>query len=327
VPTTYTGDQTQTQLPSDPPEGENGIQVALPADGDGNNAATYEQAFKVLADFIDFLKRPKGTAGVWEKCIVAFRAAIGHRRFAIDHLGFPTGQVLAYDATWPFSPLTGYASHFNTGEFAFGVAPEWTYKGVGTSGVSEALFGVSTFGAPTVAIRPGDTLNDYVTLKSGPIGRLRADNHTVLEFSATVPANGEMTCYIGLAANPSSTVAAESNFIGFRIPGGGTWRCVTKAAGVQTETNSGVAASIGASRLDRLRVEWSGETVADDATRAVRFYINGALVATHLTNLPLDLTVGPVISDIRTTAAVGGEYLLVGPMRFRMSLSEVDTVL
>jgi len=326
VPTTYTGDQTNTQLPSDPPEGENTIQVSLPADGDLPNAATFEQAFKVLADFIDWLKRPRATASVWDKCIIAFRAAIGHRRFAVDHLGFPTGQVVVKDVNWVYSALTGYSSKFNTGESAFGAMPEWRYKAVGTTGTAIAYMAPSAYG-PALGVLVGRTLNDYVTVACGPFGVLRADNHVVLEFTAVAPVYSSITSHIGLCDDPSTTVAGGNNFIGFRVGGGGSWRCVTKSGGVETATDSAVAAAIGAARGDRLRVEWSGETVADDATRAVRFYINGTLIATHTTNLPLSSNVGIGIGVVKTTADANDEYLIVGPMRFRMSLSEVDTVL
>lgn len=326
MPTTYTGDQTQTQLPSDPPEGKNGIEVALPADGDLPNAATFEQAFKVLADFIDWLKRPRATASVWAKCIIAYRAAIGHRRFAVDHLGFPTGQVLVHDVTWrPAS--AGAAQKFGADPGSvYSAMPDWSYKSVNTTGTGSATMGRSVFG-PAIALRCGDTLNDFVRLTMMPLGVLRADNHVVLEASGVVPIENSFTSYIAVCDDPANDVGAATDLIGFRITGANTWRCVTRASGVETETDSLVTASIGSSRPDRLRIEWSGETVADDATRAVRFYVNGALKATHTTNLPLGMGAGISISNLRNTAHVGGEYLIVGPMRFRMSLSEVDTVL
>jgi hypothetical protein len=326
LPTTYPGDQTATQPPSDPPEGENGISVALPADGDDDNAATYAQAFKVLADFIDWLKRPRATANVWEKCIVAYRAAVGHRRFAVDHLGFPTGQVLVKDVNWVQSP-TSVANHSGAAASyaAYAAMPEWSYRAVQTAGLSWAVPAASVFG-PSIACRPGEGLNDYLTTFHAPQGSLLVDNHVSLEFTARVPSFGIKTI-IALCDEPSSHIDAGAAFIGFRIDGATDWKCVTKAAGVETVTASGVTAAIGSARPDRLRVEWSGPTVADDATQAVRFYINGVLVATHTTNLPLAMLIGMGISQVRTTAGAGGEYLLGGPMRLRMSLSEVDSVL
>jgi hypothetical protein len=329
VPTTYTGDQTQTQLPSDPPEGEGFIQASLPADGDDPNAATFEQAFKVCADFIDWLMKPKATASEWEKVILPFRAAIGHRRFAVDHMGFPTGQVLVHDVNWR-AAVAGATQYFNANPGAvYGSMPDWTYTSVNAgAGTSRAIMGPSYYG-PALGVLPGEVLNDYITVSMAPLGSLRADNHVVLEFSSVVPIQTTLTTHIAICDSPGTHVAAEANFIGFRINGAGNWFCVTKAAGVTTATDSGVTAAIGApvTRGDRLRIEWSGETVADDATRCCRFYINGAKVAEHFTNLPLGMLTGISISEVRTTAGAGGDTLIVGPMRLRMSLSQVDTVL
>jgi hypothetical protein len=328
VPATYTGDQTNTQAPSNPPEPGGSIQQSLPADGDPPNASTWEQAYKVTADFIDWLMKPRAVPGAanWVKEIFGYRAANGHRRHAIDHLGFPTGQVLVKDVNWVQSPTSvanqsGIAASYT----AYVAMPEWSYRSAQTAGLSWAVPAASVFG-PSIACRPGEGLNDYLTVFHAPQGSLLADNNVSLEFTGRVPSFGIKTL-VAVCDEPSTQIDALSAFIGFRIDGATDWKCVTKAAGVETVTASGVTAAIGAARPDRLRVEWSGETVADDSVRAVRFYINGGLVATHTTNLPLAMLAGIGISQVRTTAAVGGEYLLLGPMRMRMSLSELDTVL
>lgn len=326
MPTTYTGDQTQTQLPSDPPEPEGSIQVSLPADGDMPNGATFEQAYKVLADFIDWLIKPAAAASVFEKAIMAFRAAIGHRRFAVDHVGFPNGQVLVNDVNWVAS-AAGAAEKFGAAAAyaAYRAMPEWAYKAVNVTGTARAIMAPSLFGA-ALGVLPGEALNDYCTVYRSPMGTLRADNHVTLDFTSRVPVQ-DITTYIGVCDEPGSHLGASADFIGFRITGALTWECITRAGGVTTATNSGVTAAVGASRPDRLRVEWSGETVADDSTRAVRFYVNGVLRQTHTANLPLGMLAGIGISQLRASAAAGGDTLVVGPMRFRMSLSEVDTVL
>jgi hypothetical protein len=204
--------------------------------------------------------------------------------------------------------------------------PDWTYKSVQTAGISNAIMSPTVYG-PSLGFLAGEGLNNYVTVKSMPLGTLRADNHVVLEFTARTAIQASLTTHIAICDEPGSHVGAESNFIGFRITAASSWECVTRAAGVSTVTDSGVTAAIGSDRPDRLRVEWSGETVADDATRAVRFYVNGVLKATHTTNLPLSMLAGIAISQLRNTAAAGGDIFIVGAMRFRMSLSEVDTVL
>jgi hypothetical protein len=331
VPATYTGDQSQTQAPADPPRPDGIIKVQLPADGDPPNASTWEQAFKVLADYIDWLIKPGAFASAFDVPIMAWRTASAFRRAAIDHLGFLTGQVLSYDVIWKrkAGSIGGLTA---TGDQQFETMPEWRYKAVQTTGTLPGA-GFSGGGAmgPNVFLEAGHTAADYVTVSTGQIGQFRADNHVVLEGMAAVPNATTDTVELALCEEPATHVAAAANFIGFRRVGGSAfWRCVTKAAGVETETTTAAVPVLSDSlvRGDRLRVEWHGETVADDATRAVRFYVNGTLVATHLTNLPLNASFGIALSDLRNSVqAADFKYLIVGPLRLRMSLSELDTVL
>lgn len=324
MPTSYTGDKTQTQLPSNPPEPEGSIIGLLPADSDPPNGSTWEQVLKVLLDFIDWLMKPQAAANLFEKAIMPYRTAIGHRRFAIDHLGFPTGQVLCRDINWIGSVSSTEKLGADAGS-PYQAMPEWSYKSVNATGTARAIMAPTVYG-PALGLLAGEALNDYVTVSSSPLGTLLVDNHVVLEFTARVPIQSSLTTHVAICDVPGSHVAAESAFIGFRITGALSWLCVTKAASVETVTGSGVTAAIGSGRPDRLRVEWTGESVADDSIRTVRFYINGNLVATHTTNLPLGLLVGTAISQKRITAAAGGDTLVIGPMRLRMSLSELDTV-
>lgn len=326
MPTTYTGDKTATQAPADPPEPEGSIQASLIAGGDFPNASAFEQFCKVFADYIDWLIKPQAAVGSFVKGVMAWRAANGHRRFAIDHVGFPNGQVLVNDVNWVGS-AAGAVEKFGAAASyaAYRAMPEWAYKAVNVTGSARAIMAPSVFG-PALGILPGEALNDYCTVYRSPMGALRADNHVALDFTSGVPIQ-DITTHIGVCDEPGSHIGASADFIGFRINSATNWECLTRAGGVTTATDSGVTASIGGARLDRLRVEWSGETVADDATRAVRFYVNGVLRQTHTTNLPLGMLTGIGISQLRATAAAGGDTLIVGPMRFRMSLSELETVL
>ncbi len=58
MPTNYPGDPTATEAPSVAPDEDDVPTVALPADGDNENAATWAQPTKVLADWIAWLKKP-----------------------------------------------------------------------------------------------------------------------------------------------------------------------------------------------------------------------------------------------------------------------------
>lgn len=60
---------------------------------------------------------------------------------------------------------------------------------------------------------------------------------------------------------------------------GGKWQCVTRAAGVETATDSGITAAAGGT--DRVF-----KVVTDAAAANVYFYVDGTLVQTHITNIP-----------------------------------------
>lgn len=329
MPTTYTGDKTQTQAPSAPPNPEEEIDVQLPADGDAPNASTWEQAFKVLADFVDWLFKPQAKGSDWDRATMAYRTALGSRRFAIDHMGFPSGLVLNYEANWRSSPGVSFANPSGTDETHFKVLTDWRYKALQVSGTAAAIMGTDAVGS-SLLIVAGETAGSYVTCSTGPFGTLRSDVHVALDFAASVPGSASRTVVVGISGAPTSEMAAENNFIAFRVTAGGTfWECVTRSAGVETVTTTAVTAHVydGATRSDRLRIEWHGEDVADDGNRRVRFYINGALVATHSTNLPLSSTIGLAVSDIRIGAGTDTDFLCLRPMRLRVSLHDGDATI
>jgi hypothetical protein len=82
------------------------------------------------------------------------------------------------------------------------------------------------------------------------------------------------------------------------------WRCVTRNASVSTTTDSGVA--VAANAVVQLTVHYVSAT-------EVRFYINGALVATHTTNVPGDVACH-VAAHLAKTAGTTSRQALVGPM-------------
>jgi hypothetical protein len=80
---------------------------------------------------------------------------------------------------------------------------------------------------------------------------------------------------IGYGAGVSSPIDGAY----FRSTDGGNWFAVTRENGNETFTDTGVAPTLGTFRNFRIQVE------ADRS--AVRFYIDGTLVATHTTNIPI----------------------------------------
>jgi hypothetical protein len=59
----------------------------------------------------------------------------------------------------------------------------------------------------------------------------------------------------------------------------GNWRCVTRAAGVETNTDSGRAGDANNHFFE----------IIIESTSSVKFYIDGTLEATHTTNIPVSL--------------------------------------
>lgn len=92
--------------------------------------------------------------------------------------------------------------------------------------------------------------------------------------------NGTDTYTARLGFN-GSTSGEAVNFVGFRYTDGvntGKWQAVTKAASVETATDTGVTAQT--STLSTF------EVIIDAAAANAYFYIDGVLVATNTTNIP-----------------------------------------
>lgn len=104
MPTNYAGVKTNTQSPSVVPQNEGVPTVALPADGDFPNASLYAQGYKVLADWIAYCLAPvvkvAASAADWARSLIRWRAANGHTRSHIDHLGLVSGRIQNWREHW-----------------------------------------------------------------------------------------------------------------------------------------------------------------------------------------------------------------------------------
>jgi hypothetical protein len=328
VPTEYDGDPEATEAPSDPPEPEGTITLLLPVDDDDVDGSAFAQAYKVLADFIAWLLKPTAKALDFAMHIMAWRTATGHKRFRIDHLGFPGGQYIGWDEDWTYSALDDYSSRDGTLDAAFLAFPAWRYKATGT-GAAAATNLHNSPECTAMFMLGGDTIGvDYVTITRGRGPRFRAGNHIVLEFLAGVQGGAagydDKRATIGLGTWLGGSISRGSgdidNFIGFEKKDGfDNWFAVARAAGVETATavDTGVAVS---QTLSRMRVEWHGEDVSEDGLRRVRYYIDGALVATFSANLPIGQPGDAVIGEAPWTGTPTGTALIVGPMSYRASM-------
>ncbi len=337
MPTNYTGDPTATQAPAATPNPEGAPIVALPADGDPPNASTFAQAFKVVADFTAWLFKPKAKAAQWAVPIFRFRAANGHTRGVIDHLGFFLGRVFGFDEYW-------LGAHTQTGASAgavFGSADlGWRYSAVATTGAASAN-AVQTSALTYafyryVSIRAGDTAADYTMLRLEVPVYWRADAHIVWEAEVALQSAtpGSISYFAGLSEGDDGKVpftgGTPADYAVFEKPdGAANWNCKTRGgAGAETVTDSGVSAETLTPAA--LRIEYHGANVADNATAAVRFYINGALVATHTTNLPSTASLfsaQPHFSVYQSTGVAGtGVRFYAGANRMRMNLYPADVL-
>jgi hypothetical protein len=86
----------------------------------------------------------------------------------------------------------------------------------------------------------------------------------------------------------------------------GNWQCVTRNGGVETVTDSGVAAAAG---WTELRVEVNNDPAI--TTLNVRFFVRESLVATHTTNLPASGTaLGPSFTAIKSVGTTNRDFLV-----------------
>lgn len=338
MPTDYVGDATATQVPSDPPGPEADVTVALPADGDPPNASTWEQAFKVLADFVAWLFRPIAELGAFADHIMTWRSATGHRRFVVDHLGFPSGNYINVETYWPNStPTGGGANYFGTqAATRMPSDPKWVYKSIGDDNSADGIvLGANTSGPTCTVMKleagPAAAPGDFMVFCSGPYGKAVPWMHVVMETLSSsynnAKTNVDFAC-VGLGEWDGSTSAVGMNdFIGFETRNGTTWQCVTRSIGAEHVTNTLINIvrepldPLGAP-IQRLKVELHGESVAEDGLRRVRFYIDGALVATHDAHIPIGPDLYAVFGLQR--GPTEGDPIVVGPIRAKASLFPAD---
>lgn len=331
MPTSYDGSPVATQAPSVPPGSEAVITVALPADGDPPNASTFEQGYKVCADFIAWLIAPFATAGSFALWLIGFRTATGHKRTVVDHLGFLAGQVIKNETYWQISGGSQIGAAVDAHFTAF---PAWRCKTAGASStiqattveVSGAAGGPSCTALAIVACNSGGADGDYVAVTQGPFGRLEAWRHLAMDVNAGAY-NGVTTVdfsVLGFGNYGGASANALTSFIGFETRGTNFWHCVTRHGGSESVTASGVPIPRDnsmpvAALLSRLRVEFHGEDVAEDGFRRVRFYVDGALVATHNLNIPAaSAAMYAVFGCSRQTTVK--DAILIGPPRIYSSL-------
>lgn len=339
MPSTYTGSGIGTNDPGGAPAQYRIPQALLPIDTDPANASTFLPGYKALADWIDWLRIPRARNFQWAEAVQRWRTAAGQVRFAIDHLGFPAGQMICRDFSWCSGPgvLNGgliSTTPSTSQDVVLSTDPSWRAQTrVGSLGGSSVIeldhmpHGGNFGSHALVFLQAANGVGDYSLLTQGPHASFEAGNHIALEVRVTITASySEMTSWVGIGErvtmNSSLGMSSINDFIGFRKDGGPNWMCVTRVGGVETQSDSGIPVPNINTGTSRLRVEWNGANVVDGGgNSAVNFFINGALIIRHTSNLPVNKKVSIILGTSNTSGVNDHGGIFVGPGKFRASLA------
>jgi hypothetical protein len=282
---TYTGNPVSAHTPATAPDPAALPILTLPASGDPATAASVMQAFQVLADYIAWEKVPKAKASAWIQAIKQFKDANGQGRFAVDHLGFPAGKLVAWQEDW---------SHYFTYPTAPGAGAlfgRWIYR-ITTAGIVVPAW-VGAIGCLELDAGNGSGGGLTNVEAAGPVtavniagGATDADIAISMQFDvySNLPNSGQSEQAFGLALNGSGSgsgpfTAQVPEAVAIVKPGSlANWQVYTKvAAGAVAYVDTGISATSG--NLTRFRIERIGANASDDGTARAIVYANGAIVA------------------------------------------------
>jgi hypothetical protein len=183
-----------------------------------------------------------------------------------------------------------------------------------------------------ITLQCGDTSGDYVSLFSTTDVSFTDDANWYVEWPLKLSAADlvKLTAFVGVALEggvPPFDGSPPVHYAGFSLaPGGGNWQYSNRGGGSAVSASTGVAAS---TNRVRMRVEMHGATVADNTTRAIRFYINGALVGTITADIPGSSNQVSLHFSLQNTT--GGAHglsnpLNIGPVAFSSNLFPSDVL-
>ncbi|MCW5776531.1 MAG: hypothetical protein KIS87_08845 [Phycisphaeraceae bacterium] len=139
-------------------------------------------------------------------------------------------------------------------------------------------------GGRILEVVTNDADNDYLNVqRNGLFYYLGGGAAFYMEFEVAVADADKTDWFVGLAAADTDILGGVTDRIGFEVNASSTAqliKCMTEKDSTETSTTTGVTVTDGA--FFKCAV-WS------DGKGTVRFYINGALVASHTANIPDDL--------------------------------------
>lgn len=211
---------------------------------------------------------------------------------------------------------------YTAGAAAVGKFSQTADAGVWLSTVTQAGGGNATITIAdgSDAGRPGGALkilndsndNDAVELQvNGESFTLTTGLRLVFKASVKVTDVSETDWFIGVADTDTDVLGGANDSIGFRCPDStGDIDVVTEDDTTETVTDT---------TKDLADATWVDFAFEYDGADAVRFYVNGALVATHRTNLPDTGTYLTPTIAVRNDGAVAQsmyvDYVYVGQER------------
>ncbi len=280
---TYNADATAAQAPHTAPEPDKEVAITIPVDDDPPNASTYDPGYKGLADHVEWLFRPRAKASDWAKYTSVFRSALLHKRWGIDHLGFPTGKLIH------FRDALDFAHDKQAAGSGVVVNPRWNWALDEGSGAGFNIIEIpsATYRETSRVLRlvPGATALDASTFYSVELTSFHADVLAAVEWDAKVKKfdHAHMRYAMGLRTGAQTKADEMLGGLFYKDSDTGNWKCRVYDGATFNDVDSGVALD---NNWHRFRVEWHGANVDDASAARMLFILDGAVVANVTTNLP-----------------------------------------
>lgn len=310
----YTGDPTATEAPSPPPTPGIAPILAMPVDGAPVNAATFAQAYKVLADFVAWLFSPRALLAAWATAIMIYLNARLQRRFVIDHMGFPGGNIVTWEEAWDKTAAGIFGANLSwistTGSGT--IAKVQSVAVIGSSaqiGISPNM-GVAGVPAQSFIQRTDGTVQPHVNMAVAAQWSVQLANagtnhvfavHGLVPHASSFPDVGSIPWGCRFRKN-----SADVN-----------WFCEVDGVAPVDSTVPPVA-----STFQRFRIEIVGTGTSDDSTARVIFYINDAIVANvaHVVTPTNTDRLVPFFGAKGDNTGATQETMYVGPVQYRQNI-------
>ena len=316
MPTNVTGNPTGVAAPAVLPGPDTLVVTAQPIAGEGDTAASVNQAFSALGNEQAWEKVPTGAApaspgtldAAYKQPIKAYHNVRGQRRAFVDHRGrLGLDRSTKWQEDWndkAFALLTGTQA----ADTAW--AKRWlaTQSLGGGSPAAKILTYQRGAGYPSgpAVYTDGSLILDSGNITAGPPGVQLVESAGGTQFSddgdivfqtdfiqgdGGTPGSGNVETSYGLADGLSGATGLLASTTPYAasiawIPGHANWQLYLFNPNVG---GSPVLTDLGAASLTmtRVRIEVQGANVSDDSQRRVQVYGDGAILA----NVAYDMTV------------------------------------